>query len=279
MINHISFNNKLIKQYQISEDKLEIIKDLQIVVDQLNKIIKTKLVIDHKSYKSCNKIIKKKKYKSNLINNYLGQYRFCKMLGIIEFNTELYETLVNIIRNVHLEMTFNNNFNNNFKSFIIKNLDNIILCMICNILQNIIEKLHLRYDICEEIQPILISLNSIEYFMEQIKLKEYYVYELIFLLQSEYFLTKNQLDKYREIRNKLSTDNDELELHQFMMGKGKTSVFTPLLAYSIKLLKNKQPTIITSSHLETDTKKIISLKMKKYQHHQHLVMLILGILR
>ena len=44
-----------------------------------------------------------------------------------------------------------------------------------------------------------------------------------------------------------------------MMGKGKTSVFTPLLAFAVKLLKNKNPTIITSSHLVKDTKQIMLL--------------------
>jgi ribosomal protein L22 len=44
-----------------------------------------------------------------------------------------------------------------------------------------------------------------------------------------------------------------------MMGKGKTSVFTPLLSLCIKYLKNKQPTVITASHLVKDTRNIVKL--------------------
>jgi hypothetical protein len=68
-------------------------------------------------------------------------------------------------------------------------------------LLNIINQLTSNYKICEEIQPILLSLKSIQYFIREIKQNKYYVYELIFLLQSEYFFKKYQLEKYRESRN------------------------------------------------------------------------------
>ena len=52
--------------------------------------------------------------------------------------------------------------------------------------------------------------------------------------------------------------NTELKLHQFMMGKGKTSVFTPLLSYCCMFKCNMQPTIITSSHLVKATKEYMN---------------------
>ena len=65
--------------------------------------------------------------------------------------------------------------------------------------------------------------------------------------------------------------NDKLKLHQFMMGKGKTSVFTPLLAFAILLLKDKQSTIITMDHLVGPTRtytifmeNITDIKVKIY---------------
>jgi hypothetical protein len=107
------------------------------------------------------------------------------------------------------------------------------------------------------------SLKSIILFIKEINEEDkYLIYELLFLLQSEYFLKENQLEKYRSIKDNIG--HAELKLHQFMMGKGKTSVFTPLLYFTIALCHNKQPTIITASHLVSDTKKIISLNAYIY---------------
>ena len=66
--------------------------------------------------------------------------------------------------------------------------------------------------------------------------------------------------KYNEIRQDLlkhgtTGHNGTLNCHQFMMGKGKTSVFTPLLSFLIILLKHKQTTIITLEHLIKPTRK------------------------
>ena len=61
--------------------------------------------------------------------------------------------------------------------------------------------------------------------------------------------------KYNEIRNDILSMNPNLKLHQFMMGKGKTSVFTPMLSMLISIIKNKIPTIITMEHLVDQTKK------------------------
>jgi hypothetical protein len=54
--------------------------------------------------------------------------------------------------------------------------------------------------------------------------------------------------------NPVDNPDPNLNLHQFMMGKGKTSVFTPLLAFAILLLKEKQSTIITMDHLVKPTR-------------------------
>ena len=46
-----------------------------------------------------------------------------------------------------------------------------------------------------------------------------------------------------------------------MMGKGKTSVFTPLLSLCTIFINNKIPTIITASHLVNETNQYLSLSM------------------
>ena len=252
IISENSYSDELKKNYK--SDNL-ILQNLNFICKDLKKEIKKMIEINNYNFESCKDIIVQKhnKVEKNIISNFKEQYRFCK-LGINKtfYYSSCYKTRIsNILAEIELE------FNSNFKLFVIRNLDKLCLIMICNILQKILKDLADDHVICEEIQPILLSLKSIEYFLVDINQSKYYIYELIFLLQFEYFLNKNQLEKYREIRDDIN--NDELKLHQFMMGKGKTSVFTPLLSYSIQLLHNKQPTIITASHLVNDTKKIVSL--------------------
>ena len=76
-------------------------------------------------------------------------------------------------------------------------------------------------------------------------------------MSSGYFYRPQQFEKYRDILktlNEADDNNKKLTLHQFMMGKGKTSVFTPLLSASINLFNNKTANIITMSNLVNQTK-------------------------
>jgi hypothetical protein len=107
-----------------------------------------------------------------------------------------------------------------------------------------------------EIQGILNSLQCIKYFNTNKFI--YYNIEILFLLQNEYFFKESQLNKYESIRNDMQINNNILKLHQFMMGKGKTSVFTPLLSFFASIVLNKKATIITLQHLIKDTDKYIA---------------------
>jgi hypothetical protein len=139
--------------------------------------------------------------------------------------------------------------------FVLNNFDKFLLIMELNILIKSLEDIKNPDINCWDIQEILIKFKTIEYFNKQILTNFYYGFELLFLLQNEYFFKETQMQKYEEIRNDYSGDqpNSNLKVHQFMMGKGKTSVFTPLLAFGIKILKDKQPTIITLNHLKEQT--------------------------
>ena len=148
--------------------------------------------------------------------------------------------------------------------FIVNNIHIWLLVMEVNILINLIN--HFIRDKTNQklksgdIQDKLTTLQSIQYFNDKIKTDFYYGVELLFLLQNEYFFKESQMTKYNVIRQELLKHeqpdaNQSLTCHQFMMGKGKTSVFTPLLSFVIKLVKDKQPTIITMEHLIKPTRK------------------------
>jgi hypothetical protein len=203
--------------------------------------------------------------RKTVIKNFLDENRLCTVLNnncilsdsktkcsifSLKFKNYLDEILKSIIINSY---TLN---------FIMDNFNKFILVMILNIIINNINnvtKMTSCWDIQESINILKNCLYFIEYITDDSK-KPFYNFELYFLLQNTYIYKKNQIIKYKEIINDLLVKNDELSLHQFMMGKGKTSIITPLLAFAINLLTDKkQPTIITASHLVKQTKKVMLL--------------------
>jgi len=149
--------------------------------------------------------------------------------------------------------------NQNLSEFIFQNMRNFFLIMEVNILINLITKLKVTTN-SGDIQYLMTTIYSIRNFNIQVNSNFYYGFELLFLLQNEYFFKESQMKKYDQIRQTLNLEsadappNPRLVLHQFMMAKGKTSVITPLVAFCIKLLKDKQPTIITLEHLIESTR-------------------------
>jgi hypothetical protein len=251
------YKNSLIESY--SSDLIN--EKLSVIINDLIIQTKKKISINETAYNSCNAIIMGgNNVKQDFIEHFKDEYRFCNISPDSMIDIKDYIQKIDIILSQIILKQ-----NNNYKSFIIENLSNLLLIKCCNSLKTIMNQLNALNQSsinCEEFQPILVSLNSIDNFRTEINQDKYYVYELLFLLQVDYFLNKFQLKKYREIRDDIS--NPELKLHQFMMAKGKTSVFTPLLSYSIKLLYNKQPTVITASHLVKDTNNIVSLNAYLY---------------
>jgi len=112
---------------------------------------------------------------------------------------------------------------------------------------------------CWELQKYMTKIDDIIYFNLMMSAGKFYLYELIFLLQNNYFYSRKQLIKYFSIRKELVAKKSDLKVHQFMMGRGKTSVFTPLLAFGVHVHHGKQPTVITSAHLVKDTERYMSL--------------------
>ena len=113
---------------------------------------------------------------------------------------------------------------------------------------------------CWDLQQIIGDIKNIKLFNQNFITDYYYYYELLFLLQNEYFFTQQQFQKYIDIKNDIiEKQNPDLKLHQLMMGRGKTSVITPLISFAIKFKRNKQPTIITTSILIDQTKKYLEI--------------------
>ena len=110
-----------------------------------------------------------------------------------------------------------------------------------------------KYDI-KNMRDILFNI------MDFIITNKFNILELLFMIQVNFLIKKNQYEKYRYILDNLNDDKPETlnQVHQFMLGGGKTSVITPLLALNLKLIQHKDVLIITLEHLVDQTKSILS---------------------
>jgi hypothetical protein len=139
-----------------------------------------------------------------------------------------------------------------FSDLLITNLELFVYIMKINLALKILTEINDNQS-CWDFQKYSADINNILLFDKY----EYKLYDIIFLLQNQYFFTKQQINKYNEIKQDINDNNNRLKLHQLMMGKGKTSVITPLIALFIKLEKIKIPTIITTPNLVKQTKKYL----------------------
>ena len=150
---------------------------------------------------------------------------------------------------------------------------------ICNIL---IELLNEKYD-----SKYIEFCSQIKIFNDYLNLKKKrfkYNFEAIFELISGNELLNEQIERYNMIINSFhkysnesdyiiddkdydssinmigikQTGGDSYPLHHIMMGKGKSSILTPLLSLYFSLINKKDPIIIVPSHLLLDTEIIIN---------------------
>ena len=258
--NQIKLDSNIIKNIYTNTIDEQTIKTISATIENIKRILLATISnIEEKKLENIlvDEFSKKKKNEDELkgvVTSFLSENRLCKSSksrdnidNIDNINAIIseYEKLKN---SIVYELKDNDNF-------IINNLDKFILMMEYNIIINLSKLINKDIN-CWDSQYILTSLNSIKNFNENIN--TYYIFELLFLLQNNYFFKNTQMQKYISIRNELISNNPNLTLHQFMMGKGKTSVITPLLSFATLLLTKKIPTIITANHLILDTKKYIS---------------------
>lgn len=167
---------------------------------------------------------------------------------------KIYNKICNFNYNEHIdeerEIIIENDYSLTLFEFINLNMGSLLINMFIRLFNIYIKKIQENKDNCWEVQKYLSLLNNIYTF----DIKDYTIYDLIFLLQNDYVFSKEQMDKYNEIK-KTKTNT----VYQFMMGKGKTSTITPLLCFNTKLNTKLNPLVITSDHLVNQTKQFMSI--------------------
>lgn len=156
---------------------------------------------------------------------------------------------------VDLDSEYNSN-HNSINGLIINNIGLLLTLFIVSIINNYIKLINDNNDNYHIIDDCLTKLNNIYVFIDE-GYKKYNYLDIVFLLQNKYVFNTDQIDKYIEIYK--TKDN---KLFQFMMGKGKTSVITPLLCFRkiedyLKTKSKEFPYIITASHLVKDAKQFL----------------------
>jgi len=198
--------------------------------------------------------------RNDVLESFLRDNRLCVRFDFTQDIISLRNAFETHIEGIHKKMMIMQHYFDKTQ-FIINNLTNIIVIMEINILMNELSQINTRTS-CWDIQLILTKLDSILLFNRDIQTNSYYLFELLFLFQNNYFFKQNQLDKYKQIVNDIIINNDSLTIHQFMMGKGKTSFLTPLLSMVIYLITDKRAIVITTDHLILQT-----IKSMRYIHY------------
>jgi len=195
-----------------------------------------------------------------VIESFLDQNRLCITFNItsefLEKKNEFIDYLNRMMKSIELSHNFN------ITNYIISNISSIIKIMIIKTMILKLESIQINETTCWDIQNIISIIDNIIFTIDKLTIqndKPFYIYEILFLLQCSYFYKKSQFEKYKSILDDMITQRDDLTLHQFMMGKGKTSVFTPLLALSSNIHMGKIPNIITTEHLKKNTIEYLSM--------------------
>jgi len=198
--------------------------------------------------------------KEKVIQSFLEQNRLCITFNITDEFIKKKDKFINKLQNILDSIV--NIYDINISEYIIKNLSNLIKYMIINTMIEKLESIVIDATTCWDIQNLLTVIDNIIFTIEKLIIPNstpFLTYEIIFLLQCSYFYRKSQFNKYKSISNDMVSKKDDLTLHQFMMGKGKTSVLTPLLALSVNIIMDKIPNIITTEHLKNSTKEYLSM--------------------
>ena len=198
--------------------------------------------------------------KEKVIASFLEQNRLCITFNLTDEFISKRDAFIQILRNILDSIVIKHDFN--MSEFIIKNLSNLIKYMIINTIIEKLEGIVKSHTTCWDIQNLLTVIDNIIFTIEKLIIPNptlFLTYEILFLLQCSYFYRKSQFDKYKSILNDMVSKRDDLTLHQFMMGKGKTSVLTPLLGLSSNIKMGKIPNIITTEHLKKSTIEYLSM--------------------
>ena len=275
-VNNYSFETKLM-QFEISPSKLFILidsfnyEDYNILYDfYMNKQLNfnnDNIVMDKNySLNDNGDMIKINNYVQKL-SHIINEYK--AILNKNKHNNIHFE-YVDLINDIN-DCIVNRQNDENDENYIVKNFHISILTMITNIFFNIYNQYNTNLDKYDK-EHLLNVIDDLNNFFMRNDTTKHYFFELFFMLQNKYIFKQLQIDKYREILNDFINTNPSLKIHQFMMGKGKTSVVTPLLSFAINFitdLKNSQKiaTIITKDNLIKQTNKYLNLTKQLFKYN------------
>jgi hypothetical protein len=268
-IHHYYPTNDILKFSKKQLVKQDIFIELTLI-DQITQIVKKIATILCKNINCDEKtdIIFKEVFEDELtkleqrnavLESFLKDNRLCIRFDFNDDIIFLQDEIILELKRINEQIKINYNFDK--PQFIIDNITYIIVSMEINNLINEMNKINSNTT-CWDIQSLLTKLDNIILFNDDIKNNKYYLYELLFLFQNNYFFKECQLDKYKSILHDIKTNNSSLTIHQFMMGKGKTSFLTPLLSMAINIFSNKTAIVITTEHLVLQT-----IKFMRYVHY------------
>ena len=232
--------------------------------------------VEQDAKENLQKSIKKllNKIKKCTINDSLKPKIIESLKEIIALSAETIKTFTENFKN------FTFNFNEMISSKFYVNLYNYLsLLRVSNMCSEILNNIGMPNDIlCSKIKIIYEKLS--------VKTKDYiYLFEPVFELLFGYEISDDQYSRYTDIIRKFDDGYDiknksylpesmkvltsktinqfggtvkKYPLHHFMMGKGKSSVITPLLTLYFTLVKNKKIYIVVPSHLIKQTNKTMA---------------------
>ena len=198
--------------------------------------------------------------KDKVIESFLEQNRLCVTFQLTDEFLHKRDEFIELFQKILDTLVIHHDFN--MFHLIMKNLSFSIKVMIINTMILQLKSIHVGETTCWDIQNILNVIDNMIFTIDKLKIltdKPFFLYEILFLLQCTYFYKKPQFEKYKLILDDMITKKDDLTLHQFMMGKGKTSVLTPLLALSSNIKMGKTANIITTEHLKKSTIEYLSM--------------------
>jgi hypothetical protein len=253
--------DELNKPVFIDDDETAQIND---ILKEIGQLLTTNLLYNKQFEKTFTEVIQeeltKDAEKEKVIESFLEQNRLCVTFHLttefLKRKDESIELFQKMLNSLEIKHDFN------MFHLIIRNLSVVVKIMIINTMLHQLKLIDASKTTCWEIINFLNVIDNIIFTIEKLKMPSdnpFFLYEILFLLQCSYFYKKPQFEKYKLILNDMIIKKDDLTLHQFMMGKGKTSVLTPLLALSSNIKMGKIANIITTEHLKKNTIEYLSM--------------------
>jgi hypothetical protein len=251
--------------YEFPKKMMTYITDLQSYINEICEYLINHITTNDGDIEKIKAIIKgnPEKVHEKFLDQFTKTYAICSESKRVK-NTQKLKDIMdtinkNIIERINIKILSKKKYS---PSYIISHVSIWIIMMEAVILMKICHTVNIQN--CWNVQYMINNILNIKYFNNCITnsrldgyVHKYYLFEIYYLLQNEYFFTIEQLDKYNQIKTDMINNVPDNKLYQLMMGKGKTSVITPLLAYATVFLHKKTPTIITLSNLVEQTSKYI----------------------